>query len=338
MKIGYFLSSEEYTPAELIEQARLAEEAGFDGLWISDHFHPWNDEQGQSAVRLVDDRGDLPGLRAAGDDRGHLPDRADPPGDHRAGRRDQRRPAERAVPARHRHRRGAQRALLGTVWPTVDVRLEMLEEAVEIMRRLWTEDGFVTHHGKHYTVDTARIYTRPDPPLPIYMSGFGPEATDVAARIADGYITTVAGSPNCCSGSGTTAVATSRRRPGSRSATRRPKKKASSRRTGSGATPACPGELAQVLPSPRHFEQASELVTKESTAQSVAVRAEGRRPRRRVHAVRRRRLRRDLRRQHGPPTSTTMLEQLARTKSLIEQETAPPHRRTRGVSREISLR
>jgi G6PDH family F420-dependent oxidoreductase len=48
VKIGYFLSSEEYTPSELLEQARLAEEAGFDGLWISDHFHPWNDEQGQS--------------------------------------------------------------------------------------------------------------------------------------------------------------------------------------------------------------------------------------------------------------------------------------------------
>src|SRR5512134_3587366 len=48
MRIGYFLSTEEYTPAELIEQARLAEEAGFAGLWISDHYHPWNDAQGQS--------------------------------------------------------------------------------------------------------------------------------------------------------------------------------------------------------------------------------------------------------------------------------------------------
>jgi alkanesulfonate monooxygenase SsuD/methylene tetrahydromethanopterin reductase-like flavin-dependent oxidoreductase (luciferase family) len=48
MRIGYFLSSEEYTPAELIEQAKLAEQAGFEGLWISDHFHPWVDAQGQS--------------------------------------------------------------------------------------------------------------------------------------------------------------------------------------------------------------------------------------------------------------------------------------------------
>src|SRR3954451_3751127 len=49
MKIGYFLSCEEFGPAELLRQARAAEEAGFEGLWISDHFHPWNDEQGQSA-------------------------------------------------------------------------------------------------------------------------------------------------------------------------------------------------------------------------------------------------------------------------------------------------
>ncbi len=49
MKIGYFLSSEEYTPAELIEQAKGAERAGFSALWISDHYHPWTDAQGQSA-------------------------------------------------------------------------------------------------------------------------------------------------------------------------------------------------------------------------------------------------------------------------------------------------
>ncbi|HEY3959876.1 MAG TPA: LLM class flavin-dependent oxidoreductase, partial [Solirubrobacteraceae bacterium] len=48
MRVGYFLSSEEFGPRELVRQARMAEQAGFDGLWISDHFHPWNDEQGHS--------------------------------------------------------------------------------------------------------------------------------------------------------------------------------------------------------------------------------------------------------------------------------------------------
>ena len=55
MKIGYFLSSEETAPAELVRQACLAEQAGFEGLWISDHFHPWNDAQGHRAQRLVVD-------------------------------------------------------------------------------------------------------------------------------------------------------------------------------------------------------------------------------------------------------------------------------------------
>jgi alkanesulfonate monooxygenase SsuD/methylene tetrahydromethanopterin reductase-like flavin-dependent oxidoreductase (luciferase family) len=49
MKIGYFLASEEYDPRELVDQARRAEQAGFHALWISDHYHPWNDEQGHSS-------------------------------------------------------------------------------------------------------------------------------------------------------------------------------------------------------------------------------------------------------------------------------------------------
>src|SRR3954462_15475933 len=49
MKIGYFLSSEEFGPRELVEQAKKAEQAGFHALWISDHYHPWKDEQGHSS-------------------------------------------------------------------------------------------------------------------------------------------------------------------------------------------------------------------------------------------------------------------------------------------------
>jgi alkanesulfonate monooxygenase SsuD/methylene tetrahydromethanopterin reductase-like flavin-dependent oxidoreductase (luciferase family) len=49
-RFGYFLGSEDHDPRELVRQARLAQEAGFDGLWISDHFHPWLDEQGHSPL------------------------------------------------------------------------------------------------------------------------------------------------------------------------------------------------------------------------------------------------------------------------------------------------
>jgi alkanesulfonate monooxygenase SsuD/methylene tetrahydromethanopterin reductase-like flavin-dependent oxidoreductase (luciferase family) len=47
-RYGYFLSAEEYSPPELVSQARMAEQAGFEALWISDHFHPWLDELGQA--------------------------------------------------------------------------------------------------------------------------------------------------------------------------------------------------------------------------------------------------------------------------------------------------
>lgn len=49
MRIGYHLSSEEFTPAALLEQARGAEAAGFPALTIANHYRPWNDAQGQSA-------------------------------------------------------------------------------------------------------------------------------------------------------------------------------------------------------------------------------------------------------------------------------------------------
>ncbi|WP_112238335.1 TIGR03557 family F420-dependent LLM class oxidoreductase [Kribbella monticola] len=267
-KIGYFLSSEEYTPAQLIEQARLAEEAGFDALWISDHYHPWNDEQGQSAfvwstIGAISQVCELPVTTAV-----TCPTvRIHPAVIAQAA-------ATSAVLLNGRFTLGIgtgealNEHIFGDAWPTVDVRLEMLEEAVEIIRRLWTEDGFVSHHGMHYTVDNARIYTRPDSPVPIYMSGFGPEATDVAARIADGYITTSTDSD---------LLKRFRENGGGDKPTQVGFKVSYAPTEEEGieqahriwANSGLPGELSQVLPSPRHFEQASQLVTKEQTAQSV---------------------------------------------------------------------
>jgi G6PDH family F420-dependent oxidoreductase len=79
--------------------------------------------------------------------------------------------------------------IFGDPWPGADVRLEMLEEAVEVMRELWS-GGFVDHRGRHYTVEHARIYTQPENSPPVYVSGFGPNAIGLAARIGDGYIST----------------------------------------------------------------------------------------------------------------------------------------------------
>jgi G6PDH family F420-dependent oxidoreductase len=261
MRIGYFLSSEEYTPAELIEQAKGAERAGFSALWISDHYHPWVDAQGQSAfvwstIGALSQACSLPITTAV-----TCPTvRIHPAVIAQAA-------ATSAVLTGGKFRLGIgtgealNEHIFGDAWPEADVRLEMLEEAVEIMRELW-KGGTVSHRGKHYTVENARIYTLPEKPVEILMSGFGPKATSVAARIAEGYISTMpdgdlvqqfrneGGGQRTCQAGFKAAFAASEEE-GARLAY--------SKWPNAGV----PGELSQVLPSPKHFEQASELVTQD---------------------------------------------------------------------------
>jgi G6PDH family F420-dependent oxidoreductase len=266
MTMGYFLSCEEYTPAELVEQARAAEDAGFQALWISDHFHPWNDEQGESpfvwsVIGAISQVCELPVTTAV-----TCPMvRTHPAIVAQAA-------ATSALMLRGGFTLGVgtgealNEHILGDPWPSVDVRLEMLEEAVALMRRLW-EGDFVTQAGPHYRVDNARIYSLPDEPPEVYVSGFGPKATDVAARIGDGYIST---SPD--------AELVRRFKDGSGGKPAQAGAKVAYAPTvdeGVGhahrlwSNSGLPGELAQVLPSPRHFEQASQLVTEQSTRDSV---------------------------------------------------------------------
>jgi G6PDH family F420-dependent oxidoreductase len=265
---GYFLSSEEYTPAELLEQARLAEEAGFDGLWISDHFHPWNSTQGQSPfvwsmIGAISQVCDLPITTAVTC------------------------PTTRIHPAiiaqaaatsalllgenRFRLGIGTGEALnehiLGDPWPPAAVRLEMLEEAVELIRLLWTGKD-VSHYGQWYNVENARIYTMPEQPPEILMSGFGPQATDLAAKIADGYISM---SPDremlgrFRSGAKPEATAQA----GFKVAWAPTQDEGVELAHRIWPNAGLPGELAQILPTPQHFEQASTLVTEEQTRRSV---------------------------------------------------------------------
>ena len=268
MRIGYFLSTEEYSPDQLIEQAALAQQAGFESLWISDHFHPWNDQQGHSPfvwsmIGALSRVCDLPVTTAV-----TCPTvRINPAIIAQAA-------ATSAVLLDGRFTLGVgsgealNEHIYGDPWPTVDVRLEMLEEAVHVMRRLWTEE-FVSHRGKYYTVDNARIYTRPDTPPQVYVSGLGPQATDVAGRIGDGYITT---SPDGellqrfrdAAGAGKPAQA------GYKVCYADSEDEGAEIAHRLWANSGLPGELSQVLPSPRHFEQASQLVTVDSTRDSVA--------------------------------------------------------------------
>jgi len=268
MRIGYFLSSEEFGPRELVAQARLAEEAGFQGLWISDHFHPWNERQGHSgfvwstigalaqatSTMTVTTAVTCPTVRI-----------------HPAIVAQAAATSAVLLEGRFALGLGSGEALnehiLGDRWPEADERLEMLEEAVQVIRLLW-QGGTRSHRGRHYRVENARIYDLPERTPPILISGFGPKATRLAAKIGDGYVTVtpdaqavrrfreagggellVAGGMKACWGPDEAAArATAHRQ---------------------WPTDQLPGELAQILPTPAHFEQASELVDEEMVARSI---------------------------------------------------------------------
>jgi G6PDH family F420-dependent oxidoreductase len=266
MRVGYFLSSEEYTPAELIEQAKGAERAGFSALWISDHYHPWVDAQGQSAfvwstIGALSQACSLPITTAV-----TCPTvRIHPAVVAQAA-------ATSAVLLGGRFRLGVgtgealNEHIFGDAWPEAEVRLEMLEEAMEIMRELWTGKNY-SHRGKHYTVENARIYTLPETPPEILVSGFGPKATDLAGRIGDGYVSTMpdgdlvsrfraAGGGDKVCQAGFKAAYADTEAEGARLAYEK------------WPNAGVPGELSQVLPSPKHFEQASQLVTEDMVKQA----------------------------------------------------------------------
>jgi G6PDH family F420-dependent oxidoreductase len=266
MRIGYFLSSEEFSPRELLEQARRAEQAGFHALWISDHYHPWNDEQGHSGfvwstIGALAEATSLPVTTGVTCPTVRI---------HPAVIAQAAATSQLLHEGRFQLGVGTGEALnehiLGDRWPEADVRLEMLEEAVEVLRLLW-QGGQQSHHGRHYTVENARIYDLPDEPPPILVSGFGPKAIDVAARIGDGFCTT---SPD------KDAIDRYRQNGGTGPVHAGTKvcfmaDEDEARRTAHRLWPneALPGELAQVLPTPAHFEQACELVQPEQLVTPV---------------------------------------------------------------------
>ena len=267
MRIGYFLSCEEFGPQELIRQARLAEAAGFDRVWISDHYHPWVDEQGHSPFVWS-----VIGALATATERLHVTTAVTCPTIrvHPAVIAQAAATSSVLLDGRFSLGVGSGEALnehiLGDKWPEADVRLEMLEESIEVMRLLW-QGGNQSHRGRHYTVENARLYTLPDEPPPVLVSGFGPKSIELAARVGDGYCATMPEQE----------FVEQYRRQGGKGPVQGGTKvcwgpdEAECRATVYRRWPneALPGELAQILPTPRHFEQATELVTEEMIGESV---------------------------------------------------------------------
>ncbi|MEU8138288.1 TIGR03557 family F420-dependent LLM class oxidoreductase [Streptodolium elevatio] len=264
---GYFLASEEFPPHVLIEQAKLAEQAGFTRLAISDHFHPWIDEQGNSpfvwsVIGALSQVTTLPITTLVTCPTVRL---------HPAVTAQAAATSSVMTGGRFRLGVGTGEALnehiTGAAWPPFPVRAGMLEEAVAIMRELF-DGGMVSHHGPHYTVENARLYNTPDGKLPIYVSGFGPKAVDLAARIGDGLVTMKPDAEAVWrfrdGGGGDKPVVG-----GLKVCWGRDRQKAVETAHRTWPNEVLPGELGQVLPLPRHFEQAVSLVTEEMVADAI---------------------------------------------------------------------
>jgi G6PDH family F420-dependent oxidoreductase len=260
-RYGYFLSSEEYTPASLVQQAKLAEQAGFDALWISDHFHPWLDEQGQSGfvwsvIGALSQATSLPVTTAVTCPTTRI---------HPAIIAQAAATSSLLTGGRFALGVGTGEALnehiTGAKWPSAADRREMLEEAVTIISKLFSGQQ-LTHHGRFYDVDTARLYSVPEAPPPIYVSGFGPSSARLAARIGDGFI---------CMGPEADLIKLYRDEGGGDRPVQGGIKCSWAPDAGQGRKAMhqkwpndfLPGEAAQLLPLPRHFAQLSEVVTED---------------------------------------------------------------------------
>jgi coenzyme F420-dependent glucose-6-phosphate dehydrogenase len=267
LRFGYKLCSEERTAPQLVEDARRAEEAGFDFAAISDHFHPWTDVQGESpfvwstigAIANATDRLVIgtavtcPTVRihpaivaqAAATSATLLPDRfwlgvgtGENLNEH----------------------------ITGAAWPDPTMRRKMLREALHVMRRLWTGE-LVTHEGPFFAVEAARIYSLPERELPVYVAAAGKESAELAAEIGDGLITT---SPDA-------EVLQAFRSAGGTGPRLAEMAVSYHADTGSALKNVIrcwplvgiPGELPTELPLPRHFEQAAMTVREDDVRDKV---------------------------------------------------------------------
>ena len=196
MRYGWKASAEQFGPADLVTWTVQAERHGFDIAAISDHFQPWRHTTGHAPNALV-------WLGAAGQatERIELGTSVLTP-------------TLRYHPSIIAQAFGTLGVLspgrvflgvgtgeslnetpaTGAAWPTGKERRLRLTEAIELIRRLWSEER-VDFDGEYYTTQHATIYDRPDEPVPIYVAASGPLAAKLAGRAGDGFIVTSGKAP-----------------------------------------------------------------------------------------------------------------------------------------------
>ena len=267
MELGYAISSEEHGPLDLVRHARRAEEAGFPYALVSDHFHPWIDRQGESPFVWG-----VLGAIAAETESLRVGTGVTCPTIrvHPAIVGQAAATAASLMPGRFFLGVGTGENLnehiLGDRWPSASERLEMLEEAVALMRELWKGE-LTSFEGDYYFVQDARIYTLPEEPIDVVVAAGEPEAAELAGRIGDGLVSTApkaelvdaflgAGGNGPRYGQLTVCWAES---------------EAEARRTALEIWPngGLEGPLSQELPLPSHFEAAVAMVDEEGIAEAV---------------------------------------------------------------------
>ncbi|MCO5071291.1 MAG: glucose-6-phosphate dehydrogenase (coenzyme-F420) [Rhizobiaceae bacterium] len=196
LKIGYKASAEQFSPRDLLEFAVQAEAAGFDSAFISDHFQPWRHTGGHAPFAMS-----WMGALGASTSRIQIGTSVLTP-------------TFRYHPSIVAQAFGTLgslfpgRIIMGigtgeslnevpatrTDWPELKERFARLREAVDLMRRLFSEER-VTYDGTFYRTENATIYDRPENPVPIYVAGAGPMIAKYAGRVADGFICTSGKAP-----------------------------------------------------------------------------------------------------------------------------------------------
>jgi G6PDH family F420-dependent oxidoreductase len=267
-ELGYTLSAEEHRPADLVRFAQRAEQAGFTYALISDHYHPWTDAQGQSPFVWS-----VLGALAQATDRMRFGTGVTCPliRIHPAIIAQAAATTASLMPGRFFLGVGTGENLnehiLGDHWPAPDERLEMLEEAIELIRRLW-QGGLVTHRGKHYTVENARVYTLPDEPPPIAVAAAQPKAAELAGRLGDAFVGVspekeIVDRFDQAGGAG-------KPRYGQLHVSYGPDEdEAKQRAYDLWPNAGIQGALSQELPLPEHYEQAAQTVTRDDVAETV---------------------------------------------------------------------
>ncbi|MET1012268.1 MAG: TIGR03557 family F420-dependent LLM class oxidoreductase [Actinomycetota bacterium] len=268
VRIGYTLSSEEHGPGDLLLYGRIAEESGFDFLTISDHFHPWTSRQGQSPFvwsvlgGLAVKTEEIPVMTAVTCPTMRM---------HPAIVAQAAATTAFLLPDRFTLGVGTGENLnehvTGTAWPESGERLDMLEEAIELIRRLWTGE-LVTERTPHYTIDRARLYTVPETSPPIAVAASSPAAARLAGRAGDALISTapeaeIVEAFREAGGEGRPVY-------GQLTVCYGPDEaKTKDEALEWWPNTSVPGEVGLELAEPQHFEEVAELITKEQVGEKV---------------------------------------------------------------------